>query len=150
LDTRILIVDDNSLVRARLRQMLQQHPRWRICGEAADGRDALEKAKGSAPDLIVLDFLMPGMDGLEAARQLGKLVPRVPILLFSMHISPQLIDAARHAGIRGAVPKSDPRCLVEGVEAVLRNEPYFVSSSAAERAGRGENRENGSMASPQS
>lgn len=119
--------------------MLQQHPHWRVCGEASDGRDALEKAKGSAPDLIVLDFLMPGMDGLEAARQLGELVPRIPILLFSMHISPQLIDEARHAGIRGAVSKSDPRRLVEGVEAVLRKEPYFVSASRAELAAWKEN-----------
>ena len=134
METRILIVDDNSLVRAGLRQMLQQHRHWRVCGEASDGRDALEKAKGSAPDLIVLDFLMPGMDGLEAARQLGE----------------QLIEEARHAGIRGAVPKSDPRRLVEGVEAVLRNEPYFVSSSAREHAAGGESLENGWLPPPQS
>ena len=154
METRILIVDDNSLVRAGLRQMLQQHRHWRVCGEASDGRDALEKAKGSAPDLIVLDFLMPGMDGLEAARQLGELVPGVPILLFTMHLSPQLIEEARHAGIRGAVPKSDPRRLVEGVEAVLRNEPYFVSSSvsssAREHAAGGESLENGWLPPPQS
>ncbi len=135
LETRILIVDDSSLVRTRLRQMLQQHPHWRVCGEASDGRDALDKVKASAPDLIVLDFRMPGMDGLETARRLGQLVPRVPILLFSMHISPQLIDEARHAGIRGMVSKSDPRRLVEGVEAVLRNEPYFAFANPAELAG---------------
>jgi DNA-binding NarL/FixJ family response regulator len=127
LEIRILIVDDSPLVRARLRQMLQQHPGWRVCGEAASGQDALDKAKRSAPDLIVLDFLMPGMDGLEAARQLAKLVPQVPILMFSLHISPQLIEQARDAGVRGAVSKSDPRRLIEGVEAVLRNEPYFAS-----------------------
>lgn len=125
METRILIVDDSPLVRDRLRVMLQQHAGWKVCGEAANGRDALEKVIQSAPDLIVLDFLMPGMDGLQAARELGKLVPDVPILMFTMHLSRQLVEAARNAGVRGAVPKSDAGRLVEGVEAVLRNEPYF-------------------------
>ena len=125
METRILIVDDSPLVRDRLRAMLQQHAGWKVCGEAADGRDALKKVTQSAPDLIVLDFLMPGMDGLQAARELGKLVPDVPILMFTMHLSHQLVEEARNAGVRGAVPKSDAGRLVEGVEAVLRNEPYF-------------------------
>jgi DNA-binding NarL/FixJ family response regulator len=124
-EIRILIVDDSSLVRDRLRVMLQQHAGWKVCGEAVNGRDALEKVTHSAPDLIVLDLLMPGMDGLQAARELGKLVPDVPILMFTMHLSRQLVEEARNAGVRGAVPKSDAARLVEGVEAVLRNEPYF-------------------------
>jgi DNA-binding NarL/FixJ family response regulator len=124
-DTRILIVDDSPLVRDRLRVMLQQHAGWKVCGEAANGRDALDKVTQSAPDLIVLDFLMPGMNGLQAARELGKRVPDVPILMFTMHLSHQLVEEARNAGVRGAVPKSDAGRLVEGVEAVLRNEPYF-------------------------
>ena len=126
METRILIVDDSALVRNRLREMLQQHAEWKVCGEAANGLEALEKAQSVGPDLIVLDFLMPGRDGLQAARELGKLVPEVPILLFSMHLSRQLIDQARDVGVRGAVSKSDARWLVEGVEAVLRNEPYFA------------------------
>ena len=125
METRILIVDDSALVRDRLREMLQQHPHWKVCGEAADGREAVEKVKYVAPDLIVLDFLMPVMNGLQAARELGKIVPQVPILMFSMHLSRQLIDEARNVGVRGAVPKSDAKRLVEGAEAVLRNEPYF-------------------------
>ena len=125
METRILIVDDSPLVRDRLRAMLQEHAGWKVCGEAANGRDALDKVKQSAPDLIVLDFLMPGMDGLQAARELGKLVPEVPILMFTMHLSHQLVQEARNAGVRGAVPKSDANRLVEGVEAVLRNERYF-------------------------
>jgi DNA-binding NarL/FixJ family response regulator len=125
-ETRILIVDDSGLVRSRLREMLQQHAEWKVCGEAANGREALDKVQTLSPDLIVLDFLMPGMDGLQAARELRKLVPHVPILLFTMHLSRQLIEQARNAGVRGAVSKSDARRLVEGVEAVLRNEPYFI------------------------
>jgi len=127
-ETRILIVDDSPLVRDRLRDMLQQHVDWTVCGEAGSGQDALEKVKQSTPDLIVLDFLMPGMNGLQAARELGKLVPTVPILMFSMHLSTQLVEEARKVGVRGAVPKSDARRLVEGAEAVLRNEQYFASA----------------------
>lgn len=105
--------------------MLRQHAGSKVCGEAANGRDALEKVKQCNPDLIVLDFLIPGTDGLQPTRELAKLVPDVPILMFTMHLSHQLVEAARNAGIRGAVPKSDARRLVEGVEAVLRNERYF-------------------------
>jgi DNA-binding NarL/FixJ family response regulator len=123
--TRILIVDDSPLVRQRLRDMLQQHSEWEVCGEAANGGDALEKVQLMKPDLIVLDFLMPGMDGLQTAREMGKLVPSVPILMFTMHLSKQLVEEARSVGIRGAVPKSDAGRIIQGVEALLRNEAYF-------------------------
>jgi DNA-binding NarL/FixJ family response regulator len=123
--TRILIVDDSPLVRQRLGELLEQHPRWVICGEAEDGGDAVAKAQALRPDLIVLDFLMPGMNGLQAAREIGKLIPGVPILMFSMHVSQQLVNEARSAGCRGAVDKSDVDRVIEGVEALLHNEAYF-------------------------
>lgn len=123
--TRILIVDDSPLVRKRLRDMLQQHRDWQVCGEACNGGDAVVKAQELEPDIIVLDFLMPGMDGLQAARQLGKLLPQIPILMFTMHLSRQLVAEARNAGIRGAVAKSDAGHVIEGLEALLRNEAYF-------------------------
>jgi len=128
MNARILIVDDSPLVRQRLRDMLQQHSAWEVCGEAANGRDALEKVQLMKPDLIVLDFLMPGMDGLQTAREIGKLVPAVPILMFTMHLSQQLVEEARNVGIRGAVAKSDAGRIIEGVEALLRNEAYFFAS----------------------
>jgi DNA-binding NarL/FixJ family response regulator len=127
--TRILIVDDSPLVRQRLRDMLQQHSQWMVCGEAANGRDALEKAQVTNPDVIVLDFLMPGMDGLQTAREIGKLLPSIPILMFTMHLSRQLVEEARDVGIRGAVAKSDAGRIIEGVEALLRNEAYFACSN---------------------
>ena len=127
--TRILIVDDSPLVRQRLRDMLQQHSQWIVCGEAANGRDAVEKAQVTNPDVIVLDFLMPGMDGLQTAREIGKLLPSIPILMFTMHLSRQLVEEARNVGIRGAVAKSDAGRIIEGVEALLRNEAYFACSN---------------------
>ena len=124
---RILIVDDSVLVRQRLRDLLQQHPDWRVCGEAVNGRDAIDKARELNPDVIVLDFLMPGMDGLQAAREIGKLVPSIPILMFTMHMSRQLMHEAQKAGIQGAVAKSDVTRVVEGLEALLRHEQFFKS-----------------------
>jgi len=125
MSTRILIVDDSPLVRQRLGALLQQHADWEICGEAVDGREAVTKAQTLAPDLIVLDFLMPGMNGLQAAREIGKLVPNVPILMFTMHLSRQLIDEARNVGVRGAVAKTDTQHVIEGVGALLRDESFF-------------------------
>ena len=123
--TRILIVDDSPLVRERLRELLQQHNGWSVCGESANGRDAVIKARDLHPDLIVLDFLMPGMNGMQAAQEIAKLVPGVPILMFTTHMSNQLMEEARHVGIRGAVAKTDVTELIQGVEALLRNESYF-------------------------
>jgi len=125
LATHILIVDDSPLVRQRVGDLLQQHPHWEVCGEAVDGADAVEKAQALRPDLIVLDFMMPGMNGLQAAREIGKLIPGVPILMFSIQVSRQFVEEARDAGCRGAVAKSDVGHVIEGVEALLHNEAYF-------------------------
>lgn len=128
MDTRILIVDDSPLVRQRLRDLLQQHPGWHVCGEAGNGQDAIARARELAPDIIVLDFLMPGMNGVQAAREIGKLIPDVPILMFTTYLSRQLVEEARNVGIRGAVAKSDARYVIDGLEALLRRESFFYSS----------------------
>ena len=128
METRILIVDDSPLVRQRLRDLLQQHPDWRVCGEAANGQDAITQAAELSPDVIVLDFLMPGMNGMQAAREIGKLIPDVPILMFTTYLSRQLVEEARNVGIRGAVAKSDARYVIDGLEALLRNESFFYAT----------------------
>ena len=128
METRILIVDDSPLVRQRLRDLLQQHPDWRVCGEAANGQDAITRARELRPDIIVLDFLMPGMNGMQAASEIGKLIPDVPILMFTTYLSRQLVEEARNVGIRGAVAKSDARHVIDGLEALLRHESFFYST----------------------
>jgi DNA-binding NarL/FixJ family response regulator len=122
---RILIADDNPYVRRALRSLLERHEDWQVCGEAIDGRDAIQKAQQLSPDLVVLDFLMPGLNGLEAAREINESVPGARVLMCSMYVSPQLTDAARKSGIRGAVSKTGISQLTKGVEAVLRDEMYF-------------------------
>jgi len=124
---RILIADDSPLVRQRLRNLLEHHSDWCVCGEAANGEEAVDSVRELSPDLIVLDFMMPVMNGLQAARAISKLVPSLPILMFSMHISRQLVEEAQSAGVRGAVLKTDVKKVVEGVEALLRHECFFRS-----------------------
>jgi DNA-binding NarL/FixJ family response regulator len=126
LSARILIADDNELVRQQVRNLLRRHPDWEVCGEAVDGGDAVEKARRLNPDLVVLDFAMPVMNGLQSAAEIARTIPHIPILLFSMFLSNQLIELARGVGVRGAVSKADViRDLVQGVEALLRNETFF-------------------------
>ena len=125
LETRILIVDDSPLVRLRLRDLLQKHVNWTVCGEASNGLDALKKVQELHPDLIVMDFLMPGMNGVQAAQEITKLLPDIPIFMLTMHMSRQLEEEARRAGIQGALAKTQVSRVVEGLEAVLRHEPYF-------------------------
>ena len=128
---RILIADDNPHVRHGLRALVEHHPQWQVCGEAVDGRDAVLKAKELAPDLVVLDFLMPGLNGLEAAREIHKSVPSVRLLMCTMYLSPQLTEVAKNSGVQGAVPKTGIGHLTRGIEAVLRNETYFELPAAS-------------------
>jgi len=123
---RILIVDDSTVVRQQLRKLIEMHPDWQVCGEAVDGEDGVEKAQQLVPDLIILDFAMPGMNGLQAAHEIGRSLPNTPILLFTMFLSSELVQDARNCGIRGAVAKTEVgRDLVPCIEAVLRQETYF-------------------------
>jgi DNA-binding NarL/FixJ family response regulator len=127
---RILLVDDNQLVRSSLRRVLEQHDEWRVCGEASNGREAVATARELQPDLVLIDFKMPEMNGLEAAREINHHA-NVPILLVSMFLNDQLAAEARKAGFRGACPKEHVSCVVSAVEAVLREETYFPQQIAA-------------------
>ena len=87
----------------------------------------IDRALASDADLLFLDIFMPGMDGLQAAREIAKRVPHVPILMFTMHMSRELVQEARNAGVQGAVAKSDVTHLIPGLEALLRHEQFFTS-----------------------
>ena len=94
MSARILIADDNLPIRLGLRRLLEKQPGWEVCGEAVDGPDAIQKSRELHPDLIILDFLMPRANGLEAAREINKADPRVPILLCTIYLSKQLPGAS--------------------------------------------------------
>jgi len=117
--TRFLIVDDNDLVRQSLRTVLQANPEWEIAGEASNGQEALEIFKASHPNLVILDFQMPGMNGIETARRILEIAPAMPIVLFTQHASAELEKHARAAGIRSVVSKTDTFPMVGIIEALL-------------------------------
>lgn len=125
--SRILIADDNPHMRQVLRNLIEQNPDWQVCGEAADGQQAIQKAQQLSPDLVVMDFLMPGINGLEAAREINRTVPDVPILMCTMYLSRQLTEILKTAGCRGAVAKGGADELARGMQALLRSETFFDS-----------------------
>ena len=122
-EIRILVVDDSDLMRRSLRTLLEGRDHWKVCDEASNGREGVTKFSHEKFDVVVLDFQMPVMDGLEAARQIRVHFPDTPILMVSMHASPQLAEEARKAGIHGVCGKADIKCVVEGIEALLLKKP---------------------------
>ncbi len=125
--TRILIADDSPCVRQGLRSLLSTHPNWQVCGEAVDGRDAVQKTRELTPDVVVLDFAMPVIDGVKAAREISEISPNVQVLLCSMYLDSQLARLARRSGILGLVSKSNANQIVTGIEAILRGERFIAS-----------------------
>ena len=128
---RILLVDDHELVRRGLRALLEMQPGWVVCGEAADGRAAVDLAQKLAPDMVVMDIGMPQLNGIEAARQILERTRGIEVLMLSVHDSEQAVREVIGAGARGYVLKSDAgRDLVAAVEALLRRESFFSPSVA--------------------
>ena len=126
--TRILLADDHEFVRKGLRTVIQDREDWEICGEAENGRRAVEMAEELKPDIVVLDISMPELNGLDAARQILSALPDTEILILSMHDSEQLIRQVLETGARGYLLKSDAsRQLVSAIEALRRHKPFLTS-----------------------
>jgi DNA-binding NarL/FixJ family response regulator len=123
-EARILLVDDSAAMRRSLRALLEAQENWKVCDEASDGREAIAKYDKAKFDVIVLDFQMPVMSGLEAAKQIQQRFPNTRILMVTLHHSAQVVEAARKVGIRGVCPKTS-ECVVEGLKAILENKSYF-------------------------
>lgn len=115
---RILVADDHAAVRRSIRSLLESHPKWKVCGEATNGREAVEEARQLKPDVVLLDLTMPEVDGLEATRQILKEASHTEVLVLSMHLSDELTDEVRRAGARGVVSKSDAHDLIAAIEAL--------------------------------
>ncbi len=104
--TRILVVDDTPAIRRSVRFYLEQEPDWVICGEAENGQVAIERVQKLRPDLVLLDLSMPVMNGLDAARAIKAIAPGTHILMFTLHVYPQLVDEARKIGIANVISKA--------------------------------------------
>jgi CheY-like chemotaxis protein len=103
----VLIVDDNPTIRRSLCELFTQQADFAICGEAENGLQAIEKARQRKPDLIVLDLVMPGMNGLDVARVINAMLPEVPMILFTLHSDGLVQEQARSAGIATVVSKGE-------------------------------------------
>jgi DNA-binding NarL/FixJ family response regulator len=127
---KILVVDDHEVVHQGIRMILQSRPDWEICGQAANGAQAIEMAQKLLPDAIIMDITMPVMNGLEATRQITKLGLRSPVVIFTMHESQGLMESVQSAGGRGLVLKSRAaHDLIEALERVIGGGTYFRPQS---------------------
>jgi DNA-binding NarL/FixJ family response regulator len=117
--TRFLVVDDSDLVRQGLRTVLQANPEWEVCGEAPDGLIAVELFKKLHPTVVIVDFQMPGINGIETARRILEIAPAVPVVLFTQHANPELEKRAKETGIRSVVSKTDAFPMVGIIKALL-------------------------------
>lgn len=128
---RILLADDHDLTRAGVRYLLEKREGWTVCGEASNGRMAVEMAEKLRPDFAVLDMSMPELNGLEATRQILKNQPQTKILIYTMHETEKIIVDVLDAGAHGVVLKSDAGDnMVAAVESIARGRKFFTSRVA--------------------
>lgn len=126
--TRVLIVDDHQVVRKGVASILACRPEWEICGEAANGREALEAVDQLRPDVVIMDISMPEMNGLEASRRIVKGYPNIKVLILSMHESELLLREAFACGIRAYVLKSDVDTeLLAALDALQRGKMFSTA-----------------------
>jgi DNA-binding NarL/FixJ family response regulator len=123
---RILIVDDHDAIRRGVRQLLETEPYYQVVGEAANGREGLELARQVRPDIAILDYSIPELNGLDLSHSLKREFPRIEILLYTMHDREEIIMNVLRAGVRGFVLKSDTeQHLVAALDALSIRRPYF-------------------------
>jgi PAS domain S-box-containing protein len=128
---RVLIVDDSPVVRRSVRELLGSNPHLETVGEAADGREAIQRTVEVQPDIVLLDITMPVMGGIEASRKIRALAPRAQIVAFSLDDSPTTIQEARNAGALAYVLKSDAaRDLMPAIRAASEGKSFFSSTLA--------------------
>ena len=129
--TRILIADDHDVVRSGVRHLIEDQPGWSVVAEAADGKDAVAQAIATKPDVAILDYRLPLLDGIEVTRQIRRRVPTVEVLIFTMHDDESLLHEALSAGARSYVQKSDAGLhLISAVQSLAEHKPYFTDRAS--------------------
>ena len=125
---RILVVDDQYLVRLGIWRILHDHSDHEVVGEAGDGQEAISKALETEPDVILLEYLLPLINGLEVVRKIRAQRPDTEFLIFTLHDNQVLIEEALKAGVRGYLLKSDPsRDLIAAIAALTVHQPFFTN-----------------------
>jgi len=126
---RILIVDDSAIFREGVRVIIEAHDDWEVCGEAVNGIEGIAKNRALTPQLIIMDLSMPNMTGIEAAGEILKEFPNVPIVMLTLYLTGQLSLEAHKIGIRGTLSKTAMDHLVGGIDRVLHGEEFTVPVS---------------------
>lgn len=130
---RVLIVDDHAVLRQALRMLLETQDEVEVVGDVSNGREAVDLAEQLTPDVILMDMVMPGLNGLDATRQIRKRLPKTKVLVLTGYVEDERILAALRAGASGYVVKrSDVSELLLAIQAVHRGNPYFSSSISEE------------------
>jgi len=125
--TRILIADDHDVVRSGIRSILEGQDGWEVVAEASDGKSAVSKAIETQPDVAIIDYSLPVMNGADATRQIRARLPKSEVLIFTMHYSDALIGDVLQAGARGFLLKSDAQhYLVSAVQSLAAHQPFFT------------------------
>ena len=128
---RILVADDHEVMRMGIRNLIESVPNWSVDAEASTGREAVELALNSPPDIIIMDITMPEMNGFEAAAKIAENCPDVPVIMFSLHLSEDVMGRFKTGAIRGAVAKSEAaRDLLDAVRSVLGGGTFFPAKSS--------------------
>ena len=134
--TRILIADNHEVIRSGLRAILEVHANWQVVAEADDGKKAIFKAIEAKPDIAVLDYSLPLVNGVEATHQIRARLPRTEVLIFTMHDNEALIEKLLRAGARGYLLKSDANhYLVAAIELLEIHKPFFTAQVSEELLG---------------
>jgi CheY-like chemotaxis protein len=127
---RILIVDDHEVMRRGVRGLIEGQEEWAICGEAVEGGEAIEKSRELRPDLVILDVNLPGMSGIDVARQIFRESQSTKVLFFTVHNSSQMMREVVNIGAHGYVAKSrGGQDLVDAVKTILDGKTFFPSFS---------------------
>ena len=126
---RILIADDHAVVRRGIRALLESQPEWQVCAEAKDGCEAVRKVRAHQPEVVILDVVMPGLNGPEALRQIRKASPSTAVVIFTMHDSEELAAELLRAGACGYLLKSEvDEDLIAAVKAAIKHRPYLSAT----------------------
>ena len=129
---RILLVDDNAGVRKTVREIIEENRAWKICGECGNGQAAIQVARKLRPDILVLDFLMPAMNGLQAAQRIRRFAPDLEIVLFTSDSSPKLVREARECGVKRIIAKTGSGYL-QLLSCIQGNSPRGIAKAKTRR-----------------
>ncbi|HMG04714.1 MAG TPA: response regulator transcription factor [Chthoniobacterales bacterium] len=128
---RVLVADDHEVVREGVRALIDLQADLEVCGLAATGREAVDLARQTKPDVVVLDLTMPELDGLEAIRQIRKALPETEVLVFSAHSSEEIVEDVFDAGAKSYIEKSEAsRDLLAAIRSLAEHKPFFTSEAS--------------------